>query len=91
MDYEQKQYEKYQTEIDGLWKVQNKEHLDYSRKCMGRFYEITSLLPDAVLSVRSELDMEISPDDYLNIFNQSIEEGKKIFDDFLERVEKEHA
>ena len=91
VDYEQKQYEKYQTEIDGLWKVQNKEHLDYSRKCMGRFYEITSLLPDAVLSVRSELDMEISPDDYLNIFNQGIEEGKKIFDDFLERVEKEHA
>ncbi len=91
VDYEQKQYDKYQEEIDELWKDQNREHLEYSRKCMGRFYEITSLLPDAVLSVRNELDMEISPDDYLNIFNQSIEDGKDIFNEFLERIEKEHA
>lgn len=91
VDYEQNQYDKYQVEIDDLWSAQNKEHLEYSRKCMGKFYEITSFLPDVVLSVRNELDLEISPDDYLNIFNQSLEDGKKIFDDFLVRVEKEHA
>lgn len=88
VDYEQKQYEKYQGEIDNLWVLQNKEHLEFSRKCIGRFYEITSLLPDAVLSIRNELDLDISADDYLNIFNQSIEDGKKIFDEFLIRIEK---
>ena len=87
VDFEQKQYDKFQAEIAELWQIQNKEHLEFIRKCMNKFFEISALLPNVVLSVRNELDMEISIDDYLNIFNDNIEKGKKIFDDFLRRIE----
>jgi hypothetical protein len=90
VDFEQKQYDKYRDDIAELWQLQNKEHLEFTRKCMNNFFEISAILPNAVLSVRNELDMEISSDDYFNICNEHIEKGKRIFDDFLRRVEQEH-
>lgn len=89
IDFEQKEYGKYRDEIAELWKLQNKEHLEFTRKCMNNFFEISAILPNAVLSVRNELDMKISSDDYFNICNEHIEKGKKVFDDFLRRVEQE--
>jgi len=91
IEFEQKQYDNYQSEIDGLWQTQNKEHLDFVRKCMDCFFEISGLLPNAVLSVRNELDLDISSDDYLNIFNENIEKGKKTFEAFLGRIKNEKA
>lgn len=91
VDFEQKQYDKFQAQIAELWQIQNKEHLEFIRKCMNKFFEISALLPNAVLSVRNELDLEISSDDYLNIFNDNIEKGKKIFDDFFRRIEQRNV
>ncbi len=55
---------------------------------MDRFFEITTLLPDAVLSIRKELDLNISDEAYLDIFNKNIEQGKKVFGDFYENISK---
>ncbi len=86
VQFETKQRDKYSQEISDLWNMQNKEHLEFTRNCMNRFFEITSLLPDAVLAVREELNLPISNDAYLDIFNENIEQGRKVFGDFFEKI-----
>ena len=87
VDFEKKQIDTYEENINKAIQIQKKGHLEFTRMCMDRFYEISELLPPAVLSIRNELDLEISSDDYLNIFKDNIEKGKKIFDEFLARAE----
>ena len=86
IDFESKQRDKYANEISDLWKLQNSEHLVFTQKCMDRFFEISKLLPPIVLSVRNELDLEISNDAYLEIFMENINKGKAVFDDFLTNI-----
>jgi hypothetical protein len=85
--FECEQRDKHTKEIGELWAIQNKEHMTYVRQCMATFFEISNLLPQAVLSVRSELGLEISQEDYLDIFNNNIEKGKVVFDTFLSKLE----
>lgn len=87
VDFEKKQIDTYQDNIAKLIQIQKKEHLEFTKMCMSKFFEISELLPPAVLSIRKELDMEISSDDYLNIFKNNIEKGKKIFGEFLTKAE----
>lgn len=91
VQFETKQRDEYSQEISDLWETQNKEHLVFTQNCMNRFFEITSLLPDAVLAVREELNLPISNDAYLDIFNENIEQGKRVFRDFFERVTDRQA
>jgi hypothetical protein len=85
--FECEQLDKHNKEIDDLWSIQSKEHIVYVRKCMATFFEISNFLPQAVLSVRSELGLEISHEDYLDIFNRNLEKGKLVFDTFLSKLE----
>lgn len=89
--YEQEQVSKYNAELDKLWVVQNAEHMRYTKHCMNTFFEISALLPNAVLSVRDELDLNIEPEDYMSIFNENLEKGKQVFDAFLNKVESKNA
>lgn len=91
IQFETKQRDEYSQEISELWETQNKEHLEFTQNCMNRFFEITSLLPDAVLAVREELNLPISNDAYLDIFNANIEQGKKVFRDFFEKISDRQA
>jgi len=91
IEFEKEQRDNYAQEINDLWSIQNKDHLEFTRKCMDRFFEITTLLPDAVLSIREELDLQISNEAYLDIFNKNIEQGKKVFGDFYESLSKKEA
>lgn len=77
----------YNDEINSLWKSQNKEHREYIRKCMRTFFEITALLPNIVLSVREELDLEIPPEDYLDIYNANTKKAETVFENFLKELE----
>ncbi len=86
IDYENEQIDEYQTELDALWEIQNREHLEYVKKCMDTFFEISALLPDVVLAVRNELDLDISPDIFLDIYNENLVKGKVAFNDFLEQI-----
>ena len=86
IDFESKQRDKYANEISELWKLQNTEHLVFTKKCMDMFFEISKLLPPIVLLIRKELDLEISNDAYLKIFMDNINKGKVIFDDFLSNI-----
>lgn len=86
IQFETKQRDEYAQEISDLWESQNKEHLEFTQNCMNRFFEITSLLPGAVLAVREELNLPISNDAYLDIFNANIEQGKNVFSDFFEKI-----
>lgn len=90
-EFECEQRDKHNKEIDELWVIQNREYVAYVRKCMATFFEISELLPQAVLSVRGELGLEISHEDYLDIFNNNIEKGKAVFDAFLANLEPESA
>lgn len=86
VEFETQQRDKFAQIIDDLRKVQNKEHLEFVQKCMNRFFEITSLLPDAVLAVREELNLEISNEAYLDIFSKNIDKGKQVFGDFFTKI-----
>jgi hypothetical protein len=90
-EFECEQRDKHNKEIDELWVIQNKEHLVYVRQCMATFFEISNFLPPAVLSVRRELGLEISHEDYLDIFNRNIEKGKAVFDTFLSKLTPDSA
>lgn len=85
-DYENDQIKKYNIKMESLREIQIKEHNEYSKMCMNIFFEISVLLPDAVLAVRNELDLEIAPEEYLNIYNDHIKLGKKMFSEFIEQV-----
>ncbi len=91
LEFECEQRDKHNKEIDELWDIQNREHIVYVRQCMATFFEISNFLPQAVLSVRSELGLEISDEDYLDIFNKNIEKGKTVFNAFLSKLEPESA
>ena len=91
VEFETQQRDKFARDISNLWKVQNKEHLEFTQKCMDRFFEITSLLPDAVLAVREELNLTISNEAYLDIFNRNIEQGKQVFGDFFKKISSKQA
>lgn len=86
IDYENGQIDNYSKELESLWEIQNREHLEYAQKGMNTFFEVSALLPDAVLAVRKELDLEISPSEYLEIYNKNLEVGKKVFSQFLQQV-----
>ena len=91
IEFETQERDKYAQEINYLLNIQNKEHLEFTKKCMGRFFEITSLLPDAVLAIRAELNLPISNEAYLDIFNNNIELGKRVFGEFYEKLSNKQA
>lgn len=88
IDFQKKQRDGYTQKIDELRNMQSKEILEFSKMCMERFFAISELLPDAVLAVRKELNMEISDEAYLDIHRESVETGKRIFDNFLKKHSK---
>lgn len=89
LEFECEQRDKYNKEISELWGIQSREHIVYVRQCMALFFEISNFLPQAVLSVRSELGLDISHKDYLDIFNNNIQKGKAVFDTFISKLESE--
>jgi len=91
IEFEKEQRDKYAQEISDLWEMQNKEHLEFTKKCMDYFYDISSLLPETVLSVRDELNLKISREAYLDIFKKNIEKGKLVFDDFFNKISSKQA
>lgn len=91
IDFQSKQRDEHQEEINSLWEIQNKEHLIFTQKCMDKFFEITSLLPDAVLSIRKDLNLPISNEAYLDIFNNNIVLGKEVFSEFYKKISEEQA
>ncbi|EGG93798.1 Chromosome segregation ATPase [gamma proteobacterium IMCC1989] len=86
MLFEGDQREYYNKELERLWTIQNEEHLVFVKKCMDKFFDISILLPPAVLSARKELDLEIEAEDYENIFNENIIKGREAFDDFVTKI-----
>lgn len=90
-EFHTKQRDKYTKEIDELWKIQNKEHLQFTKKCMDSYFNISSLIPDAILSVRQELGLKISNEAYLDIFNKHMEIGKQVFKDFHAKLLEKQA
>ena len=91
IEFEQEVRDRNQSEIDDLYEKQNAEHLAFVRKCIDSSFEISELLPDAVLSVRDELELDISSEDYLDIFNSNMAVAKETLASFLERVENKMA
>lgn len=89
LKFETQERDRYGKEVADLWNVQNREHLQFTKNCMRRFFEISALLPDAVLAVREELNLTISGEAYLDICNKSIEQGEKVFGDFLRKLSGE--
>jgi hypothetical protein len=88
IEFEQGQHEIHQAKIDILWGIQSTEYLKFTRECMSKYFEISMLLPPAVLAIRNELDLNIASEDYLDIFNANIEEGRQVFDLFFQRIEQ---
>jgi hypothetical protein len=83
VDFEQGQVDQYKNDIAKIWNVQSSEHITFTQKCFNTFIEVSGLLPPIILSVRNELDLDIEPEDYLNIFNNNLDTGKKVFGDFF--------
>jgi len=91
IEFETKQRDQFQAEIDDLWVTQNSEQLSFTKKCMDKYFEISLLIPNAVISVREDLGLPISNEAYLEIFNKNIKHGKHVLEEFYEKVSKEKA
>ncbi len=89
--FESQQRDRLDGEIVELSALQNQEHLEFTKKAMGAFYDVSEELPDAVLSVRNELDLEIEEEDYRAIFQENIEKGRAIFEAFIQRIESQQS
>ena len=86
---EQKNLDNYNSQLDELWKTQNKEHIAYVKICMEWSFDLSTLLPTALLSARKELDLEIDEKKYFAMVEQNTASGKKIFEHFLSHLQKE--
>ncbi len=91
IEFETKQRDEYQGEIRKLWDVQNKEHFEFMRKCMDRFFKISYQIPEAVISVRDDLNLPISRKEYIEINNKNLELGEQVFGEFFNKISKEEA
>lgn len=89
VEFETKQRDEYRDEISKLWEVQNKEHLEFIKKCMDRFFEISKQIPEAVISVREDLNLPISSEEYIEINNKNLELGEQVFGEFFNKMSKE--
>lgn len=49
-------------------------------------FDISVILPEAILAVCEESDLSISPDEYLDIYNKNLEKGIGVLKSPLEKV-----
>lgn len=92
IDFEQNRVKKCAAEAEALWKLQTAEHLEFTKKCMSAFFRTSRLIPEVVLSIRSELDLAISKEAYLEIYNSGIDKGVDVFNRLISRLtEQERA
>lgn len=91
MMFEVDQREQYSKELDVLWISQNEEHLAFVKQCMDRFFDVSELLPPAVLCARKELDLEIEKEDYEAIFLENINRGRDAFAKFLSSLSRQDS
>ncbi|NAW58481.1 MULTISPECIES: chromosome partitioning protein ParA [unclassified Vibrio] len=78
--------DKVSSEIDANWAVQNEEHAEFSQRCMSEFFRVNDLTPQLLLSVRSELDLELDESEYLAIHAESTKKGKLVFEEFMNNL-----
>lgn len=83
---EQQQQKRYSQEQQGLWTMQNAEHLKFVELSLAKYVEVSKLIPAAVVAVREELDLRVNPETYLAAYNEDIEKGKAIFQSFLKEA-----
>ncbi|MDH3975513.1 MAG: hypothetical protein OEV42_14645 [Deltaproteobacteria bacterium] len=86
IEFEKEERDKFDKDINEYSMTQQKEHLEFTKKSLGYYFEISSLIPDAVLSARDELNLKISTKAYLDIHQDSIAKGKRVFDDFIDNI-----
>ena len=70
IDFEKDQINKCNLELDNSSKIQKKEHTEFVEKCMNYFFKTSDLLPHAILSVRKELNLDISDERFIDMFQQ---------------------
>ncbi|OEF22643.1 hypothetical protein [Aliivibrio logei] len=85
-DNECKSRDKVASEIDTNWAVQNEEHLAFTQRCMSEFFKVNDLIPHLVLSVRSELELDLDENEYLKIHNESTKKGREVFETFMSNL-----
>ena len=84
--FEEEQIDQCVNEIADLWDLQFPEHMIFTKKCMDGFFEVSALLPSIILAIRADLEMDISPENYLDIFNNDLDKGRLTFDKFMTKV-----
>jgi len=88
---EQELYDATHSKLQELWAIQNSELIEYGMECTKKFFDASLLLPIIVLAIRDELNLEISREDYCDIFYGNIEEGRTVFQDFMSRVQRDNS
>lgn len=81
-----KQLDGLNEQLDELWRQQNAEHMEFVKVCMEKFFYISSMLPQALLSAREELDLAIHEEKYLKIVERNVEKGREVFEQFMSQI-----
>ncbi|MFZ3053977.1 MAG: hypothetical protein WA099_11280 [Sulfuricurvum sp.] len=90
-EFETNERNNHQEKINTLTTIQTQEQLAFSKKCMSKYFEISRLIPEAILSVRNDLGLLISNEAYLDIYNQNIELGIHVLENFYAKVSNEKS
>lgn len=90
-EFETNERNNHQEKINTLTTIQAQEQLAFSKKCMNKYFEISRLIPEAILSVRNDLGLLISNEAYLDIYNQNIELGIHVLENFYAKVSNEKS
>jgi hypothetical protein len=85
-EFEQQQQEKYSQQQQELWTMQSAEHLKFAELLLGKYVEVSKLIPAAVIAVREELDLRVDPETYLASYREDIEKGTAVVQSFLTEV-----
>lgn len=91
VEFEKKSRDALNIEINQLWIEKTNKHFEFTELCMKRFFTISSEIPQCVLSIRKELDMELSDIEYRKIISERISKGEKVFSEFLENIKQIQA
>lgn len=90
VEHEKELITEYDDQLNELWAVQRSEHLEFAKSCMDKYFTVSALLPNAILSVREELELEINPEDLISILNESLASAEKVFDEFYHKIKRQN-
>lgn len=75
------------SEAEELESIQSKESIEYCQLCMIKYSEVNSFILDIIISIREELELELSKEELKECFDSRISKSSENLHNFFSKME----